>query len=385
MKDSKNDRDDAMLAKGMPPSPPALDPLAAVLASRSSAGNMRRSNVSAELHSAGAGAALVAGARDLAASAVAADLDRPERTSRARRAADAVADLATLAPVLDVYADGRHSRIADTVARASHPVTNANAWGGLDGQAAAEREALDATHRALSMALGEVRPVALGDLAGRACRLLNGPLAVPAENGAQYGDVIAAPMWPTIPAATVDGAPGDPIARVEGVLTGAPIGWHSAAAVIPGSGQSIDWTAAGPELDRLLGLVVDVALEQTIVADLETAAVAAASFSAAEIAAGATGLEADTIVCHPADKPKIIRAYATEGIDPDDRPAIIPTAGATVGTALVLAAGAVRLLVTDGVHLDALEPKAFGIDIAAARWAQVSVRLAGAVQSVSIA
>lgn len=382
-------------AEHMPIIPSADHPrgYAEAMAARPAGGTVRAAQHHAQHHAVDAGTDLASGARDLAAAAVAAGLSRPERTSRARRAADAVADAGALLPVLDVYGDGRHSRIADVVAMSSAPFTNAGLNSGLDGAAAAERIALDATHRDLALLSrdftdttnGVMLPAALGDLAGRACVLLNGPLALPALPGAQYAKTVRAPMWTTIPAASLDPVPGAPVNEVEGLLDGVPLDWHSSSAVIPASLQFVDWAAVGPELDRMLGLVVDLTLEKAVIADLTTAAVAAANFSAAEVAVGGSGLAADTIVCSPADKPKIVRAYATEGVDPADRPAIIATAGATTGTALVLAAAGVRLQVTDGTQISAMEPHTMGIDIAVGRWAQVSVRLAGAVQSVTVA
>lgn len=359
-------------------------------------GTVRQHLHHAHLHDETAGRDLATGARDLAAAVTARGLSRPERTSRARRAADAYADLDTILESVSIYADGRHSRMLDVLAATTSDAEVAGVWSGwLDGDAAAERIALDATARQLravrafgfkSATSPEITPVAgLDFLASRAAGFLHSRVAMPVPFGDMFAKTNAPGAWTSIPAVSLDPAAGDPITRVEGLTNTTALGWHTSAGVMFASMQSVDFLDIGPELDRLVALAVDVTLEKALIADLATAAAAAASFNAAEVAVGVTGVGADMIVCHPADRPKVIATYSTANVHPSDRPQIVPAAGSTIGTALVMGTPAVYMAVTDAPKVDAIEVANFGVDLGYARAGQVRVRLAGAVQKVTVA
>lgn len=343
------------------------------------AGTLRTAQFKPADHDPTAGHDLASGVRDLAAAATAAGLDRPERTSRARRAADAAADLAALAPVLDVYASGEHSRIADTRAAADQ-----NAPG---GQAAAERLAQDAALAAIRATMPDTNQVATVPLAVTSpAAWLNGPWTIPAaSSGTGNRKTLVPPAQATLPTVSIDPAAGATIAELNVAAAADPLPWHVAAVLAATSRQFLDFTGAGPELDRLAQAAVDAGLEAALLADLATAAPVAATLEAAEIAVGAAGVTPDLIVCHPADRPKIVRTYAAAGIHPDDRPRILPTAGATAGQVLVMATAGVYLSAAPTATLQAVDPGHLGADVAIVRTAQTRTRLTAAVQKVTLA
>jgi hypothetical protein len=195
--------------------------------------------------------------------------------------------------------------------------------------------------------------------------------------------------WTALPVAFLDPAAGDDVrTATTTVFAGTDVPWHLSALAVDMSRPRRDWsTDEGKETENALAASVDVTLEKAMLADLAAAAPAAVStFSAAEQAVGtAWTTGADLILCSGADAPKIRRQYAAEDLFEDDRPVIMPTAGATTGTALVLASTALvaEASAPDWWMVDV--PNILGNQVSVNRYGLAKSRVAGAVQKVTVA
>lgn len=326
---------------------------------------------------------LVSGSADLAAAVTAPGIGRPERISRARMATDAAAALPLLAAQLDPYASGEYSHGHDLIAASKPHDSRAR-------DAAADRLAQYAQSRQL---LAQVRAATWADLSGaQQTGVTANALPDPARFLAQVGvraafdqakDYLSAPLG-GLPEAVLDPPRGTELDQVSISLDGEATGFHTAALLVNESAQ-LDWIPAeANRLEQLFRSRVNVRLETAILADLAAGAPAAATLADAEAAIGALWDIPDLIVCHPADRPSLVRAYAAERIEPADRPALLPSAGAPAGTAYVLASTGVVVEVSEPLDMVATEPRQLGNAIAYLRYGRGRVRLPGVVQAVTV-
>lgn len=340
---------------------------------------------------------LVSGVVDLAAAVTAPGLGRAERLSRTTQAAHAAGDLRAMMPTLAPYLaeipnndDGhpRHSRIRDHML-----VNDIVAKSSPEALAARERLDQDAQQRTISRQLrawADLGPIldATPTVASvgpqpQAARFLELVAHQPTE---KLGPATEVPdVWSYTPETPAPTDPRDvPFGLFE--IEGTRKPWLVAKLGLNASRQVIDWPAGAFDAEAALTYFVGIDLETQILNELATGAPTAVSFEAAEIAVGTAWVTgADLILCHGADRPKIVRSYADEGIDPTDRPTILATGGATPGTALVIAAGAVWVEASDIDFMAADEPKIFGKSIAAFRYGRGHLRKAGAIQKVTVA
>lgn len=331
---------------------------------------------------------LIAHAREWAARSVVPGIARGERLARAGAARDAAADLDDMLRLLDVYGAGQHSRLRD-VATVLNPRSTTT-----DRDEAATRLDLHQQRQTLVRqwadvreALGAADPVPAAPLPNP-CAWLNNAAYVARPTAPVGRGRLMSTAWANLPAAFVDSPPGtDVSATSQAILAGDVRPWRSAGLAINASMQELAWSIDdGAEVEALIEAAVDLALERALLDDVAADAPTAASFAAAEESVGAAWTAgADLIVCAGQDRPKIIRAYAAEGIQPADRPTILATGGATAGTAVVMASGAVRAEATDRDELGVDEPGIMGRGLAVLRLGLAAVRVPGAVQLVEVA
>ncbi|MFX4272966.1 hypothetical protein ACQBAR_07265 [Propionibacteriaceae bacterium Y1685] len=331
---------------------------------------------------------LISGIRDLAAATTDDRIDRPERIARAGKAARQAADVAAIVPHLDPYADGVHSRSADMLTLAGKMTR------GRDRDAAAERISMHQQHAELA---AQVR--AWATLDGLHHPTSVAPTAGPQQSAAwlnTYAQPTTAALGPAatiptlsdnLPEATIDPSPSNPVVS-NGELTGDgdPLTWRTAAYGVNESLQVLDWADGGAnELDQLITMIVDVGLERQLLADLTAGLTPAADLDAAEAAAGtAWGGGADVIVVHATDAGRVYGHYGAAGRHTGERPTIVTTAGATPGTAVVLAMPAIRLEAAPLEWLIQDRPRELGRDAVAIRYGRARARIAGAVQTVGL-
>lgn len=328
---------------------------------------------------------LVAAAAEWASRAAVPGIGPSERLARAGQAADAFRDLAETAALLDPYATRGHSRIRDLMLAARVRGIRG------DRQQALTRLDLDRQAQALRRAyadLGGVQtyaPSTAPSIAPSPARWLNSPYVVPATGGLDRGRLIAS-GWSTVPAAHLDPAPGDDVsATVQSLLDGDEVPWHLAALALNVSRQRLDWAQDdGAETEQLMTASVETALETAMLADLVNGAAAAASFTAAEAAVGATGYAADLVIANPADVGTVRRAYAAELSDASTWPTMLATIGAPAGTAVVMASPLVRAEASALDWLVADEPGVLGKSLAALRYGLAAPRVAAAVATVPV-
>ncbi|MGD8214616.1 hypothetical protein [Aestuariimicrobium sp. Y1814] len=323
---------------------------------------------------------------DLAATVTAPGLGRAERVSRAGKAAEAAHDIRAILPTLAPYASRQHSRIADLVT-CNNPII-----GDGDPLAARERLDQDAQHRSLAVQLRawpNLDPFT--DATAGPVRLSPYPVATPfldtyaTPKTEELGVAQMVPDAWELPEAVIDAPMGDEHHAERLTVTGTRQPWHTSSILLSASSQQFDNTATAFDAEAAMATVASIGLERQLLADLATDAPTAATFAAAEEGAGIWPAGADLIVCHPKDKPKIVRSYAAEGIDPADRPSILATGGATRGIALVMATGAVWAEASGTEFMSVDEPSTFGKTIAAYRYGRAHLRMAGAVQLVHVA
>lgn len=325
---------------------------------------------------------------DLAASVTQPGIGRAERGARAERAVDHARALVDLVPILDPYLDGKHNRLADLQTIASRAQLGEQTADDDVADRLQRAEQFDRVRDYATRATADLSALRPGHVAPTrelpSCARFLAAYALPA---AGLGPVDAIPTWGTgIPDATLNPSFNNPIEGATLDLTGDPLPWVLVGFGANVSRQRIDWAAdKGAEAERIYRAAVDKGLERALLDNLAANAPTAASFEAAEIAAGATDYAADLVVVHPSDAPKVRRAYAT-AFDGSDTlpPTILPTAGARTGTALVLAAPAVYLAASRVEWAATDRPREFGQDVVALRWGRAQVRIPGAVQKVAV-
>ncbi|OYO01221.1 hypothetical protein [Enemella evansiae] len=325
---------------------------------------------------------LVSAAADLAAAVTAPGIDRPERISRAQLASEAAAALPLLAAQLDPYAAGQFSHGADLIAAARHDSRARDA--------AADRLAQYAQSRQLQRLL---RTAAWADLPGlQPIGVTPNALPDPARFLARVGipatldnprEYLPTPLA-ELPDAVLDPPTGTELHQVSLNLDGEPVGFHTAALLVNEAAQ-LDWIPAeANRLEAIFRARVNSTLETAILADLAAGAPTAATLADAEAAVGSVWDIPDLIVCHPADRPSLVRAYAAERIDPADRPELLPSAGVPAGTAYVLASPGVVVEVSEPHNIVATEPRQLGNAIAYLRYGRGRVRMPGVVHAVTV-
>lgn len=328
---------------------------------------------------------ILSGVRDLAAACAEPGLGRSERLARLSMAGERAAHLATVAQLLDPYADRQHSRLWDAI-NAAGPAhrRDVDAAGRLD-QARAADGLRAGMQRAVDLGAGLGRPVAGPPLQPIVARWLAGYAAPAGELGpaASVPGVLDALPAATINAAKLSALPGVQLSLADG----ASLPWTTSTIHLNRSRQSIDWTPQQlAEFESILEAAVDVGLERQLLVDVTAAAPTAASFEAAEIAVGAAWpAGADLILVHGADRPKVVREYAAAQLHAEDRPVVLATGGVTAGTAVVLAAGAVLLEASSTDWMAADEPALLGQAATVLRYGRARLRVAGAVQLVEVA
>ncbi|MBB1495893.1 hypothetical protein J4N02_08340 [Propioniciclava sp. MC1595] len=328
------------------------------------------------------------GVTDLAASATAPSIGRAERLARAARAAEHARNLADVVPLLDPYAGTEHNRMADLQTVATRALAGETELDGAVAERLLRAEQFDRlTHATRAAAnLTGLRP---GSIAPTVEFVTPARwLAAYALPAAGLGPIDTIPAWGNgIPAATLNPGFDNPITGADLDVAGDPLPWSLVGFGVNTSRQRFDWAAdKGAESERLFLAAVHKGLEKALLDALAAAAPAAASFEAAEVAAGATDYAADLVVVNPQDAPKVTRAYAT-AFDGSDTlpPRILPTAGATKGTALVMASPAVYAVASRVEWVSATRPREWGVDVAALMWGRARVRIPGAVQKVVVA
>ncbi|QCV88446.1 hypothetical protein FEZ32_08825 [Acidipropionibacterium jensenii] len=360
----------------------------------------------------GAAEQLFTAVRDLAASVGEEGISRAERVTRSRRAAEALRDVPQVVAGLDPYADGEHSRVLDLVLSAEGPLVH-GIDGGVDhvgsnmprafGGEAAVRAA--GGRLRVSSQLADVRAQARAAGLGVASvgEVFVTPPAVELPGLSAWLDGYAQPVtassaaklmtplrWDVFPAGVVNPGSANPadagtdLSQLEGDEKRYTLaGWSTSR-----SAQVADWgVAAMVELDRLGVAVASVALEAELVRQLADGAPAAADLEAAEVACGAAWPSgADLVLCHAADRPKIVRAYAAAQLGPADRPLVLATGGVREpGTAYVVASGGVWLEASPVEAFSQVDPKVLGTQLGWLRYGQVTRRADGVVQTVEVA
>ncbi|VEI03919.1 Uncharacterised protein [Acidipropionibacterium jensenii] len=359
----------------------------------------------------GAAEQLLSAVRDLAASTGEAGISRAERVTRSRRAAEALRDVPQVLNGLDPYADGQHSRVRDLVLTAEGPVAFNPDGPGVDHQGrnmpqafggeAAVRAAQDRLRVASQLADVRARAAGLGfadvgevfvappaaELPGLAAWLDGYAQPVTASSAAKLMTPVA---WDAFPAGVINPGTSNPadagtdLSQLEGDEKRYTLaGWSTSR-----SAQVVNWGVnALAELDRLGTAVADVALEAELIRQLADGAPAAANLEAAEVACGqAWPSGADLILCHAADRPKIVRSYAAAQLGPADRPLVLATGGVREpGTAYVVAMGGVWLEASPIEAFSMIDPKVLGTQLGWLRYGQVTRRAAGVVQKVEVA
>lgn len=331
---------------------------------------------------------LFSGVVDSAAAVTERGIGRRERLSRARLAAEHERNVAGVVEGMNPYRDGQFARIADMLAIAGRSHWRPAA-GSLDD--AAERLALADQYEATRNQLR-----AMPNLAGLFTHPTStaGPTPIPSttpwlDNFASPASHIGPPTlmpepWSAIPQAAIDEdpqAPGEPLAT-----EGDPLGWHTSRWMINEAAQVVDWTVQGAaDLERVVALIVNQGLERVLMADLIAGAPTQAGFEEAESAVGDVWPAGpDLILCSGHDLPRVRREYAGQHLDPSERPRIVATAGATTGTAVVLARGGVLLEATELRWMIVVEPKVLGREVMAYRYGRARRRITGAVQLVPV-
>jgi hypothetical protein len=193
-----------------------------------------------------------------------------------------------------------------------------------------------------------------------------------------------ADAWTGIPPAVIDPAPGDEVGAATGAtLPGGKVDWHVAALAVDVSEQVADWSVGGTrETENMLRMSVDTGLEETILADLTAGAPSAASVAAA-LSAVTWPTGADLVLVAGTDAPRVNADFAAAGQWPTPV-RVLATAGATPGTAVVLASGGVHVEASDVEWLTQTKPALLGQDVAALRYGLGNVRMTGAVVTVDL-
>lgn len=351
---------------------------------------------------------LLSAVRDLSASVGEAGIGRAERITRSRRAAEALRDVPAVLDGMDPYRDGRHSRLTDAVQVAVGPILrNEDGVQGREGEDRARSDAGMAAAERLMVArdLADVR--AQVRAAGVGFKALGESVVAPVSEespglsawldgfaappvGSQVAKVVVPMSWSGLPAGTINPGPSNPAGAGTGVetLAGDEQSYTSAGWSVSRSAQVANWVlGAQAELDRYGSSVVSIALEAELIRQLADGAPTAADLEAAEVACGAawpTG--ANLILCHAADRPKIIRKYAAAQLGPADRPLVLATGGVREpGTAYVIAMGGVWLEASPVEVMSEIDPGHLGVQIGWLRYGVVSRRAAGVAQKVEVA
>ncbi len=335
-----------------------------------------------------AGRDLATAARDLSASVLEPGLSRAERISRAERANEARAAMVEWARSVHPYGPAStHTRLRDMVLAA-----------GAEGHSrlAGADEAAD--RLAIARAADQMTHLTRAgvDLGGLVSRPVAAPIPTPTDT--PMVDQLALPVsleesaadfpgpWTDVPEAVIgwDGAipttdtPSLPVVNVP--FTVARFATNQSL-------QALDHSPTfAREQEALWGHIVKAGLERELVGVLATAATAADSWTAAEVAIGAVWSGgADVVLCAGADLPKVRRAYAADFPNPVDRPTIHGTLGLPAGTALVLAYAGIAAEATPLQWLMATAPAHLGREISVYLQGRVLIRLPGAVQKVTVA
>lgn len=328
---------------------------------------------------------LLTSVRDLAASVIEPKLSRPERISRAERATAAAAGMNAWVDGLNPYRDGIHSRLADMLAVAGLP-----AYEHTPDPEAVDRLTLARAHDQLQRFTR-----AASDFSGLTPTLIGAPAPLP--TGFPLIDLVATSAtaglgpvndipgpWADLPEAAIDSA--EILDVVPSITNSAKLPMTMSRWGSRVSRQFIDQPGFTAELELVTAHVVNIGLEQALTGALALDAVAAADLEAAEAAVGAVWAPgADLVLCAGADLPKVRRLYATANLAPADRPAIMGTFGLDAGTALVLARNGIVAETTTLQWAITEAPSVLGRDVFAYRYGRAYVRMAGAVQSVTIA
>lgn len=360
----------------------------------------------------GAAGQLLSAVRDLAASVGEPGIGRAERVTRSRRAAEAARDVPVALDKLDSYADGRHNRVMDLVITAEGPVGFGIDGGvGHRGSNVARARAGEAEVRAASERLAVASQLANVRAEARAAGLGIAALgeafvapASPEDPGpASWLDGFAVPVtassaaevvtplhWDAFPQGVVNPGPSNPAGdgTDASVLVGEQKRYTMAGWSTSRSAQVVEWGVnAQAELDRLGAAVASVALEAELIRQLAEGAPTAADFAAAEVACGqAWPTGASLVVCHAADRPKVVRSYAAEQLAPEDRPQVLATGGVREpGTAYVIAMGGVNLEAAPVEVFSQIDPDNFGTQLGWLRYGLATARAAGVVQKVEVA
>jgi hypothetical protein len=135
-------------------------------------------------------------------------------------------------------------------------------------------------------------------------------------------------------------------------------------------------------VENMLQMSVDAGLEEVIITDLTAGAPTAANVSAA-LAAVTWPTGADLVLVAAADAPGVNEDFAAAGQWPTPV-RVLATAGATPGTAVVLASGGVIVEASDVEWLTAVKPSLVGQDVAALRYGLGRPRMAGSVVTVDL-
>lgn len=325
-------------------------------------------------------AELVRTLHDLAAGATDPGVSRGERMARFANAGDRYRSALTAVQLLNPYTDPACSRVVDLLNPADTD--------------APERLQLAAAADQLRALLAYATRAT--DLSGTIGTGVTDQHPTAAPNAAHWLNTYATPVpvtpgrvdqipttWDNIPEATIGSAEPD---TASATIDGDPAPFQHAYFVANPSLQVQGWSGtAAREIEALLAMVVDHGLETHLLGQLLTGVPAAADLEAAEVAIGAAWPAGpDLILVNGTDKPAVLRDYATAGIHPQDRPTILATAGVTAGTVVMLATAGIILEATPMSWYAVPDPQHFGTAIGAGRYARVSLRLAGTVQTITL-
>lgn len=328
---------------------------------------------------------LASGLSDLAASVTEPGLGRAERLSRISRTTETANSFAAVIPLLDPYRAAGHSYVADLLdvvgrqqrgdeapAEAVERLQRAQQYKRLARYARRDWADVAAIVGPSRVATTQAFP---------SCAQWLARYAVPAA-GLGPADIIT--TWGTIPAATIDPGPDNPITADPIEMGGTPLPWTVSAYGQDVSLQRLDWaTDNGAELELMFMAAVDQGLETELLAQLASAAPETTTFTAAESLVGATGWPADLVLVNPADAPTVRRGYSAE-LAYELQPTILATIGVTAGTAFVIASACIYLAASDVEWMVTDKPSAIGRDLVAARWGRAQERVPGAIAKVQL-
>lgn len=133
----------------------------------------------------------------------------------------------------------------------------------------------------------------------------------------------------------------------------------------------------------MLVLVVNRGLEGAIIGDLADGAPSAASLPPPRQPSAVSPMGADLIVCAPTDLPTVRAVYCTAGLWPSPV-AMIGSAGAPAGTAIVTSRSAISVEASDPAFMVQVRPALMGQDVCVLRYGFGRSRMQGAVATVDL-